>query len=190
MPGIAALAVAGLTKETALLFVFAFVGYYVLQKKWRLAGQMGAALVPFALWQIVLWMWLGKPGFSSGPPFELPLWGWLSGWYERPDRFLLLGIILLPMAYVPMFLLGFRAAMDSLRNRNWHPYLLMILVHVAFMLILPGATAREPSAMLRITQGLSLAALLYGSFIRSSRILNYSLLWIGTLAILVNGSAG
>jgi hypothetical protein len=35
-----------------------------------------------------------------------------------------------------------------------------------------------------------LSALLYASLIQSRRILNYSVLWIATLAILVKGSVG
>jgi Gpi18-like mannosyltransferase len=185
---IALFAIAGLTKEVALLFVFAFIAHYALERKWTVAAKMGLAIVPFVLWQLVLFIWLGKPGFSSGQPLEFPLWGWLSGFVERPGTSILLSIVLVPMSYVPMLLLGAKASMDFLVNRNWHPYALMILVHVGFMLVLPGATAREPAAMLRITQGLVLASLLYGSLIKSSRILNYSILWIGTLAILVNGS--
>lgn len=185
---VAVFAVAGLTKEVALLFVFAFIAHYALERKWTMAAKMGLAIVPYALWQLVLFIWLGKPGFSSGPAFEFPLWGWLSGIVERPGAFLLLGVALIPMSYVPMLLLGVKASIDFLANRNWHPYVLMILVHVGFMLVLPRSTAREPAGMLRITQGLVLATLLYGSLIKSSRILNYSILWIGTLAILINGS--
>lgn len=181
-------AIAGLTKEVALLFVFAFIAHYVLERKWTMVARMGLAIVPYVLWQLVLFVWLGKPGFSSGQPFEFPLWGWLSGFVERPGTSLLLGIALVPMSYAPMLLLGANASINFLARRNWHPYVVMVLLHVGFMLVLPGATAREPAAMLRITQGLVLATLLYGSLLKSSRISNYSILWIGTLAILVKGS--
>lgn len=185
---IAVFAIAALTKEVALLFVFAFLAHYALQRQWTMAAKMALAIAPYAAWQIVLFIWLGKPGFSSGQPFEFPLWGWLSGFIERPETSLLLGITLIPMSYIPMLLLGIKATVDFLGNRNSHPYVLMILVHVGFMSVLPGATAREPAAMLRITQGLVLATLLYGSLIKSRRILNYSILWIATLAILIKGS--
>ncbi len=187
-PSIAVFAIAGLTKEVALLFVLAFVAHYALEKKWAAAAKMGLALGPFVLWQFVLLIWLGDYGFAKGQPFEFPLWGWLSGLGARPEAFLLLSIALIPMSYAPMLLLGARASADFLVKRDWHPYVLMILVHVAFMLLLPRLTAREPVAMLRITQGLVLATLLYGSWTRARRILNYSFLWIATLALLVNGS--
>jgi hypothetical protein len=124
----------------------------------------------------------------SSFPFEPPFWGWLSGIFEAPEAFLLSALVLIPMAYIPMLLLGARATVDILKKRNFHPYVVMILVHVAFMLALPRLTAREPAAMIRITQGLMLSALLYGGLIRSSRILNYSLLWIATLVVVVQGS--
>lgn len=187
---VAALAVATLTKELALLFVFAFVVYYLVQKRWQIAVLFSLAVVPFALWQIALWAMLGEPGFSGGYPFEPPLWGWLSGYAEYPNQFLLFGLVLIPMTYVPMLVLGVRASLDVLQKHLWHPYVLMVLVNVAFMLFLPRESAREPAAMVRITQGLVLATLLYGSLVKSKRILNYSVLWIATLVILVNGSVG
>lgn len=185
---VAIFAIAGLTKEVTLLFVLAYIAHYALGRKWTMAAKMGLAIVPYVLWQLVLLTWLGRLGFTSGQPFEFPLWGWLSGFVEKPGTSLLLGITLIPMSYIPMILLGVLASIDFLAKRNWHPYVLMIFVHVGFMSVLPAATAREPAAMLRITQGLVIAALLYGSLIKSRRILNYSILWIGTLAILVNGS--
>lgn len=184
------LALAALTKETALLFVLALIVSYLLNRNWHMAVKMGFVLVPYLVWQIVLVLWLGKPGFSGGYPFEFPLWGWLSGFVEKPELAVSLAIVLIPMAYLPMLILGIKAGLDFFIKRNWHPYVLMILIHVAFMLVLPGATAREPAAMVRITQGLMVSALLYGSLIQSRRILNYSILWIATLAILVNGSIG
>lgn len=185
-----ALAIAALTKEMALLFVLAFVGYYLVQKQWRNAIVISLAVVPFALWQVALWALLGEPGFSGGYPFEPPLWGWLSGYVENPNQFLLFGLVLIPMTYLPMLALGARATLDVVQKHLWHPYVLMVLLNIAFMLFLPRESAREPAAMVRITQGLVLATLLYGSLIKSKRMLNYSVLWIATLVILVNGSAG
>lgn len=187
---VAALAVAALTKELALLFVFAFVVYYAWKKQWRQAGWMSLAVVPFALWQVALWAMLGEPGFSGGYPFEPPLWGWLSGVFENTNQFLMFALVLVPMTYLPMLVLGVRASLDVLQKHVWHPYVLMILINIAFMLFLPRQSAAEPAAMVRITQGLVLATLLYASFIQSKRMLNYSVLWIATLVILVNGSVG
>ena len=180
--------VAILTKEVAILFVIAFCIHYGLEKNWKKAVVIAASAVPYTIWQVFLAMWLGAPGFSSGQSFEFPLWGWLSGIFESPESFYLLAIALIPMSYLPMILLGTRATIDFLFQKIWHPYVLIILIHVGFMVFLPRLTAREPSAMVRITQGLMIGALLYGSLIKSSRILNYSVLWIATLALIINGS--
>lgn len=185
---VAAFALAALTKETALLFVFAFVAHYFLSRNWRLMIAFSVAGVPYALWQIVLWIWLGSPGFASGYSFEFPLSGYLSGFFEKPFFAFALALVLIPMTYLPMALLGLKASFDFVLRHNWHPYVLMILIHVLFMLVLPRTTAREPAAMIRITQGLVLSAILYASLIGSRRILNYSVLWIATLVILVKGS--
>lgn len=85
--------------------MFGFVGYYLVLKQWHLAVILGLAVVPYALWQVVLW-------------------GWLSGFFDNPNQFLLFGLVLVPMTYLPMLLLGIRATRDPVRKHLWHPFVL------------------------------------------------------------------
>ncbi len=58
------------------------------------------------------------------------------------------------------------------------------------ILLLPNSTFREPAAMLRLTQGLMVSMLLYGALRKSSRVLNYSTLWVVANVLLLKGVAG
>jgi hypothetical protein len=44
--------------------------------------------------------------------------------------------------------------------------------------------------MMRLTQGLMVSMLLYGGLSKSSRVLNYSFLWVVTNVLLLKGVAG
>ena len=71
----------------------------------------------------------------------------------------------------------------------WHPLTISLLLNAVVLLFLPTSTFREPVAMLRLTQGLVVAMLLYGGLIRSRRILNYSTFWLATNVLLLKGVA-
>ena len=67
---------AALAKETTLPFVAALMLYDAVQGRWRSAIRLGLVVgVPFALWQLVLYGWLGTFGVGSGgggaTPFEV-----------------------------------------------------------------------------------------------------------------------
>jgi hypothetical protein len=65
-----------------------------------------------------------------------------------------------------------------------------LLLNSLVILFLPNSTFREPVAMMRLTQGLMVSLLLYGGLSKSSRVLNYSLLWVVTNVLLLKGVAG
>jgi hypothetical protein len=52
------------------------------------------------------------------------------------------------------------------------------------MLFIPQSTPQELLGMLRLTTGLVVATINYGAYKRSRRILNYTLLWMASQALL------
>jgi hypothetical protein len=60
----------------------------------------------------------------------------------------------------------------------------MLLANALILMFLPQSTFREPLAMLRLTIGLMASTILYGAARRSKRILNYTLFWLASLALL------
>jgi hypothetical protein len=141
--------------------------------------------VPFAIWQAVLWVWLGRLGLGSGGAGA-------TNWEIIPYRGLwsvgavdlrvlaVLALVMVPLAVIPS-LLGLWAAGRDLYRGRWHPFTTMLLANALMMLFLPQSTYREPLAMLRLTTGLVIATILFGACKRAKRILNYTLLWLASL---------
>ncbi|HSM57304.1 MAG TPA: hypothetical protein VK879_14225 [Candidatus Sulfomarinibacteraceae bacterium] len=188
----AAFAAAALAKETTLIFWAAYVLYTLFQKRWRLLRFLALVPVPFVLYQLFLWQWLGRIGLGSGgagaTPFTLvPLGGWLQIAEANVAVFLLLSLILVPMAIIPA-LAGLVMALKSLfREHSYHPYVFCLALNGLMVLFLPHSTFRETAGMVRLIQGLMVSMLLYGALVKSRRILNYSLFWIATNVLWVKG---
>lgn len=183
-----AFSLAGLTKETALIFVAAYALHALSKRDWRWVWGLSASLIPWFTLQGILWLWLGETGFGATEPFIwVPLGGWLMA--ARIDflSFLLISLMIVPMTIVPTLFALFLSG-RSLWQKNYHPFVFCLLLNALFILILPFPTFRESSAMVRITQGLALSMLLYGALVKSRRILNYSLLWIFTNVLHLKGS--
>lgn len=187
--GAAMLMLAVFAKETALLAVGAFLATYVLGKKW---GQAGGLLlvsgVPFIVYRLLLYRSFGSVGLASGgaatTSFSLIPFGGLMV-PGSDDVNLLLGRLLImgPLAVVPSVaavILGAR----ELWRRRWHPLMFMLLGSALLMIVLPYSTYRELSGATRLSIGLVHSMVLYGGWRRSGRVLNYSLLWILSLALL------
>jgi len=167
-----------LAKETAILFIAAFVFYYLAARNWRRAAELCISIVPYALLQILLWLWLGELGISAGEPFVwIPFWGWLMVANISLRTFLLISIMIIPIGILPT-ITGFVIAAQNLWRHAYTPYVFSMLTHGLFVLFLPTLTFRESSAMIRVVQGLAITILLYGASVKSQRILNYSILWI------------
>jgi hypothetical protein len=188
------LALAVLTKETALVAVGGLLLYLALERRWQKALAMGLLVgVPFLAWQGVLWAWLGAPGVGAGgamaTPFEaIPFGGLLRVATVSWPVFWVLLAIEGPLFMLPTGWALVVSIRDLLRGRR-HPWVLMLLAQAAVLPFLPFSTWREPLAMARLAAGLVAATLLYGALRRSRRVLNYSLLWLATLALLINESA-
>ncbi|NKQ36413.1 MAG: hypothetical protein HF973_12450 [Chloroflexi bacterium] len=181
-------ALAILSKETALLFVAAY-GLYSLQKRnWHDVLGLGATAIPYVVWQIFLYSWTGTTGVSSGQPFIwLPFGGWLMSARISMPGFILISLLIIPIAVVPV-IGGFIISIRALLHRFFHPYVYAILFNAIFILFLPHLTFRESSAMIRVVQGLALSILLFGAMTQSQRILRYSVLWLFANVIVISGT--
>jgi hypothetical protein len=196
---VVAFALAALTKETSLIFLGAYIisgcGQGCLRSTTASSQwwMLGLAIVPYGIYQILLWSWLGRPGIGSGgagaTSFSLiPLAGWLEIAQISLLAFLLISLIILPMSILPA-VAGMVMSLRRVWQGNWHPYVVSLLLSSVVLLYLPMSTFREPAAMIRLTQGLVVAMMLYGGLIQSHRILRYCTLWIFTGALLVHGVA-
>ena len=189
---IVAFSLAALTKETTLIFLAAYMLYTLHARQWRWFVGLGLAAIPFMIYQVFLWQWLGAWGVGSGgagaTPFSLlPLGGWLGIAGVHLGAFLLISLIIVPMSIFPS-LAGVWLGARQLWQGEVHPLIYALLLNSLVILFLPASTFREPAAMLRLTQGLVVSMLLFGALIRSRRILNYSTLWIATNALLLRGT--
>jgi hypothetical protein len=188
------LVLAALAKEATLVVAAGLFLYLVLERRWREATVLSLAVgVPFAVWQGALWLWLGSPGVGAGgamaTPFEwLPFVGLMRVATVSWPVFWLLLAIEGPLFVGPTVWALVASARDLLRGRR-HPWAAILLVQAAVLPFLPFSTWREPLATARLGVGLVAATLLYGARCRSKRLLNASLGWLATLALLVNESA-
>jgi hypothetical protein len=182
-------ALAGLAKETTLLFVVGYLISLLARRQWRrFAGLAAGVGGPFLAWQGVLWVWLGRPGFGSGGAGD-------TGWEILPFRGLwsvgevdlrvlaLLALVMVPLAVIPTLLSLWASGRELWRGR-WHPFTTMLLSNALVLPFLPQSTYREFLAMLRLMTGLVVSTILYGARKRSRRTLNYTLLWMASLVFL------
>jgi hypothetical protein len=188
------LVLAALAKETTLIVAVGLFLYLVLERRWREAIGLGTVVgLPFTIWQGALWVWLGSPGVGTGgamaTSFEwLPFAGLLRVATVSMRAFWLLLAIEGPLFVLPVVWAVVASARDLLRGPR-HPWVAVLLAQAIVLPFLPFSTWREPLAMARLGAGLVAATLLYGARRRSKRILDASLGWLATLALLVNESA-
>jgi hypothetical protein len=182
-------ALAVLTKETMWIVVVAYLVYALRGGQFRQGLVMGAAVgVPFALWQGVLYLWLGEIGIRAGGAgatsfHVVPFGALLSlarvGW----DVLALFAALLVPVIVVPTvwaILAGGRSVFAG-ENHPWTWALLFVALVIPF---LPASTLLDLSAIPRFTSPLVALTILYAAAHRRARVLNASLLWM-TTAVLV-----
>ena len=185
------LALAILTKETALVFWVALVAWAKLANNRRALAGFGLALAPFVVLQLWLWRWFGTVGLTSGgylaTPFEwLPYMGLWRVASVSPAALVLLGAIAIPIAVGPS-VWGIVAAARRLWQRDSSPAVLALGANAVLIAVLPFSTFREPLALVRLASGLVLSTVLFGAHVHSRRVLNYSLFWMAALVLLVRG---
>lgn len=186
-------ALAGLSKETALLFPGAYILYHLVQRKWRLALILVLSFLPFAVWQAILYTHSGAFGIGSGgakaTPFEMiPFMGIIRIITEVPvdtrlGVILVFGAILLPFAVLPTLW----ALQQCWKDRtSGSAYLYLLFTNAAIMLFVPFSTYREPIGILRFIVGLQIAIILYAAHKHNTRVLRNSTLWIVTVLFMVS----
>lgn len=183
-----AFALASLAKETTLIFPFALCLFWLWQGAWRKAFAVGAlALLPFALWQGVLYARFGALGAGSGgalaTSFELiPLMGVLRILTEGGLNIFLVLFPLLAMFVLLPTLWGLAVTLRDPKRDVWAFWLFF---NALLMLFVPFSTYREILGILRFIVGLQLAIILYAAHRRARRPLMYSTLWMLTSLLVV-----
>lgn len=185
---------AGLAKEQTLIFVIGYMLWFAYQRQWRNILSFGLlSFAPYALWQGVLFFWLGEVGFGSGgymsTPFELiPYMGFWRIYFDTGSAkaFLIFGAVLFPVVVLPSIWGIIRVISDFVKG-YFHPFSFMLLVNAAVIAIMPFSTFRELLGITRVIPGLVIAWLLYASHFRRDRMLRYSLIWLATFALIVSG---
>lgn len=177
------LLLAAFTKETTLLFAGGYALYYLLRRQWRrLLIVISVTVVPFAIWQSMLYATFGVFGIGAGgagsTSFELlPFNGIWRIAADGPRVFLSVGIVPLAVAFLPTLWALWQTSRD-LREDRLHPYVCLLFVNALVVPFLPFSTYREPLGLFRFLNGLLIAVLLYAAWHRAYRPLRYSLLWL------------
>ncbi len=189
----AAFALAALTREVTLLFPIGYALYMLGQRRWR-EGLVWVSVVftPFVAWQVALWLWLGEWGVGSGgalsTPFQtVPFRGWWLMASVNPTAFVVMSLLVVPMALAPAMLSIFAALHSFARGSN-SPIIWALLMNASIFPFLPTSNVLDPLGLSRITAGLVVAVLDFGAEQRQHRALNYALLWIFTVAFVYKDS--
>ena len=193
-------ALAALAKETTLIFAAAYVFYLLTQRDWKNGFLLGIiALLPFVVWQAILYKTLGSLGVGSGgaqaTSFELiPFLGVIRIWTDTPAE--VRGKIMLILAPTLLIFVIFPtiwalwAVFTEIRRHKWTAETCLLAINALVMLFVPFSTYREPIGILRFIVGLQIAVILFAAQNRRVRALRNSTLWIVTLfyvATLVTG---
>ncbi len=184
---------AAITRETTLLFAAGFFLALLYQKQIARAFAWGAcAVLPFALWHAVEKLWLGSWGIGSGgalaTPFEfIPFHGWWGLASSDLTAFLLLSVLVFPMAVLPA-ILSLVASGRALLGRVATPAVLALFLNAAAFAFLPMSNLYEPLGLSRTTLGLVVAVLNFGAERKSRRALNLALFWLITVLFVYKDS--
>lgn len=180
---------AGLAKEQSLLFAGGYALAFIARRKWHGMKELALfSFLPMAVLQGALWLRFGDLGIGSGgagaTPFSIIPYGGLLQIGLLNIRALLLWLLILgPGALFPSIALSYLSAVHLVKGER-HPLAFSTWLHALIMAFLPFSTWREFIAILRFLSGLAVATILYGALIRSCRVLNYSLFWLGYLVFI------
>lgn len=188
-PGAIFLALAVLSKETALLFVAGYLLYYLIKKQWRYFIEVGLiSLTPFIILQAILWITFGEVGVRSGgegaTAFNvIPFGSLLAFGLADPQTLTTVLIMLGPLIILPTVAL-IVVIIRFFRHHDPIPVALILAFHLFLMVTLPFSTYVDLPGVLRLTSGLVVSTIVFATMIRSRKILGYSTLWIASVAYL------
>lgn len=189
-------ALAALAKETTMLFPAAYFLLLIYRRRWQTGVLFGVlALLPFLIWQGVLYGTFGEFGIGSGgalaTSFEIiPLMGFLRILTEGGLAvFLIFLLIVGPFVLLPT-LWGLWQCWRDLRARRWTLDTLLLFVNCAVMLFVPFSTYRELLGILRFIVGLQIALILYAAHRRQTRALRFSTFWAITSLLVIASDFG
>jgi hypothetical protein len=187
--GAAFFALSLLSKETAIAFVGGYLFYFFATRQWRtLAETAVISLTPFAALQLAIWLNFSEIGLRSGghgaTSFSLiPFGGLLAFGLDKPQTLMVVLTILGPLILAPCLALIIYLARYFWRGM-FSVAAVILALHILMMATLPFSTYVDLPGVLRLTSGLVVATVVFGAIIRSRKILNYSLLWLASLAFL------
>ncbi len=176
-------ALAALTRELTLVFAAASVFTLWTSKKYKKGIIWGfGAILPFAIWQVYLKIWLGDWGLGSGgasaSSFELiPFRGWWGYPHNDLRLFFLLSVFVLLVALIPA-VIGIFISMKAIFKRNYGFGVWMLLLNAIIFPFLPTSNVLNLPGLIRITIGLVAAYINFGALESSKRVLWYSQLWL------------
>ena len=184
-------ALAALAKETTLFFVAGYGLYLLLGRRWWMAIMFGGvAILPFAVWQLILRSSLGAFGIGSGgakaSSFEvIPFGGVARILTDSPPESriglaLIFSVILIPFVIVPTLWAVWRCWVDG-RKGVWSAYTYLLFANGAIMPFVPFSTYSEPLGILRFIIGLQIAVILYAAEGKRTRVLRNTTIWIVTI---------
>ncbi len=196
-------ALAALAKETTLIVAAGCGLYWLSQRRWRDALLFGViVLIPFAVWEAVLYVKLGAVGIGSGGAqatrFELiPFGGVIRIVTEGGLPVLQARGVGAFVAFLAIFILidgvfvllptiwGFRQVWRDWRRQAVSLTTWLLLTTSAIMLFVPFSTYREPVGILRFIVGLQIAVILQAARSKNRRVLLYSTVWALTSLLVV-----
>ncbi len=180
-------ALAGLTRELTLLFPAACALSLLVKdrKAWGIAWG-GLVVLPFALWQVFLRLWLGSWGISSGgalaSSFEIiPYKGWWGYHTTETLIFVLFSVFVLLVALIPATA-GIITGIKNIWQRKWGMGVWILVLNALIFPFLPTSNVLNPPGLVRVVIGLVAAVLDYGALEGSKTALRLSLLWLFLLA--------
>jgi hypothetical protein len=183
-PALAAVlfALAGLTREVALVFPLALVAWLFLQRRWREAlGIASASMVPFVAWSAFVRGWQGASPFATplARPELIPFGGLLllEGFEAR--------VLVSLWAVVPALAAGVAAVWDLLKQKLKleSADTITVLASSAVIAFLPAPTWIDPLAILRLAVGLILAIVLWLAYARPSLLPFVAGLWLPSILL-------
>jgi len=181
-----ALAAGVLTKEVALLFLFALLLALLLQARWWLALRYALiVLLPYVALQVWLYLWLGGFGFvGQGAGFEwIPFYGVVASG-PPAARIFLAFFFAMPITALLML------AVFQLRRTPRSVYAWAVLANCLFIVFLTRSSTMDVLAVFRLATGAVVAALLFCAAHHRRRLaLALHAMWLplSILAVMIPG---